>query len=533
MTSVVAAIVALGAGSVVAAFLYFKRSAKFPWDLALLRLVWTGLLVYALCAPPISTEREQSLRPVLTIALDSSRSLGVSGDSLANVAVEKFEALGFDAIVRDFNKSSVPSNNAWAYVGDGHIANLLGSSIPTYYLLAPSKPLQPSGLLQGIVVPQRVLSNAKMRVEVLASKEANVDVYFNGKAHSGRNIDLQAPSKSGIYKLLAVATLGGQKDSLTTLVDVKEYLATIALVTNAPHPHEAMVRRWCESKGIAVERIAWNELERVSSINGPLVTIGGGKVAIEKAHNSVKVPMLHLDGGAVPAFSKPILIPTLLDYKEVEVYSKAENISLSEGEYLDTRGIHWYKSGLATAKTLDAFEALLEELMQRYEPAQLRLTSPQQVSLGESAQIAGAVVNSRLEVLPANFSIEINQGATLIEQVTLSPEGNSVIGTFTPTVPGIYRVEAVANWSGGALKTTSNLQVKDVDVEKVRPRNQSLINSWANAGAMDGATPLENVAPTVLSFEQKNPQHLHVWYWGLALLIASAEWIIRRRRGLV
>jgi hypothetical protein len=243
--------------------------------------------------------------------------------------------------------------------------------------------------------------------------------------------------------------------------------------------------------------------------------------------------MLHLDGGAVPAFSKPILIPTLLDYQEVEVYSKAENISISEGEYLDTRGIHWYKSGLASAKTLDAFEALLEELMQRYEPAQLRLTSPQQVSIGESAQIAGAVVNSRLEVLPANFSIEINQGATLIEQVTLSPEGNSVIGTFTPTVPGIYRVEAVANWSGGALKTTSNLQVKDVDVEKVRPRNQSLINSWANAGAMDGATPLENVAPTVLSFEQKNPQHLHVWYWGLALLIASAEWIIRRRRGLV
>ncbi len=533
MTSVVAAIVALSAGSVVAAFLYFKRSAEFPWDLALLRLVWTGLMVYALCAPPISTEREQSLRPVLTIALDSSRSLGVSGDSLANVAVEKFEALGYDPIVRDFNKSSVPSNNAWAYVGDGNIANRLGSSIPTYYLLAPSKPIQPSGLLQGIVVPQRVLSNARMSVEVLASKEAEIDVYFNGKAHSGRNIDLQAPSKSGIYKLLAVATRGGQKDSLTTLVDVNEYLATVALVTNAPHPHEAMVRRWCEGKGIAVERIAWNELEKVSSIDGPLVTIGGGKVAIEKAHSSVKVPMLHLDGGAVPAFSKRILVPNLLDFLKVEVFSKAENLRISQGEYLDTRGIHWYKSGLASGKTLDAFEALLEELMQRYEPAQLRLTSPQQVPLGESAQISGAVVNSRLEVLPADISIEINQGATLVEEVTLSPEGNSVIGSFTPTVPGIYRVEAVANWTGGALKRSSSLQVKDVDVEKVRPRNQSLINSWANAGAMDGATPLENVAPTILSFEQKNPQHLHIWYWGLALLAAAAEWIIRRRRGLV
>ena len=51
MTSVVAALVALSAGSVVAAFLYFKRSAKFPWDLALLRFLWFALLIYAVLAP--------------------------------------------------------------------------------------------------------------------------------------------------------------------------------------------------------------------------------------------------------------------------------------------------------------------------------------------------------------------------------------------------------------------------------------------------------------------------------------------------
>ena len=193
-----------------------------------------------------------------------------------------------------------------------------------------------------------------------------------------------------------------------------------------------MVRRWCESKGIAVERIAWNELERVSSINGPLVTIGGGKVAIEKAHSSVTVLMLHLDGGAVPAFFKAYFNSYVIGLQrsrkctarlKISAYPRANTLILVAS---------LVQERLASAKTLDAFEALLEELMQRYEPAQLRLTSPQQVSLGESAQIAGAVVNSRLEALPANFSIEINQGATLIEQVTLSPEGNSVIGTFTP-----------------------------------------------------------------------------------------------------
>ncbi len=533
MNSVVAAVVALGAGSLVAAFLYFKRRTESPWDLILLRFSWIGLLVYALMAPPLKNESNKSLRPVLTIALDSSSSLAVSGDSLANAAVEKFEAIGYEPIIRDYNASLVPSNGDWAYVGDGHISNLAGQSLPKYYLLAPSKTLKPSNLIQGIVVPQRVLSNSNMSVTILASSSPEIKVFFNGTAYDGQNCNLRAPKKPGIYNLLAVATLGERMDSLSTIVDVKEYLATIVVASNAPHPHEAMVRRWCESKGIAVERIAWNELERVSSINGPLVSIGGGKVAMEKARANIKVPILHLDGGAAPGFTKRVSIPSILNFTSLEMYSKVNNVTILQADYLDTRGVHWYKSALASERTLEAFHALLEELMQRYEPAQLRLTTPQKLAVGESAQIVGAVVNSRLEVLPANFSIEVNQGATLVEEVTLSPEGNSVIGSFTPTVPGTYRVEAVANWSGGALKTTSSLQVKDVDVEKIRPRNQSLINSWANAGALDGATPLENVAPTVLSFEQKNPQHLHLWYWGLALLIASAEWIIRRRRGLV
>jgi len=533
MTSVVAAIVALGAGSVVAAFLYFKRGVNFPWDLALLRLVWTGLLVYALSAPPVPTESEQSLKPILTIALDSSRSLGVSGDSLAQAAVKKFEDIGFDAIVRDFNESFVPSNRDWAYVGDGHISILPGASIPAYYLLAPSNPLKPAKLLQGIVVPQSVLKSSKISVEVLALREAKIDVLFNGKVYSGSSISLQAPAKSGTYKLFAVASQGDRKDSLTTLVEVKEHLASIALVSNAPHPHEALVRRWCEGRGIAVEHITWRELEQVSSINGPLVTIGGGEVAIEKAHASVKVPMLHLDGGAVAAFTELISIPYLLDYSAVKVYSKITDISIPQGDYLDTRGIHWYKSGLASEKTLQVFHALLEELMQRFKPAQLRLTLPQQAAIGEQVSVLCAVVNSRLEVLPADFTLQIKKGDTLVEEITLRPEGNSAKGIFTPTLPGNYRIVASANWSGGRIETTSGLQVEDVDIENVRPRNQSLINSWASAGAIDASKSIEKVAPTILTFEQKNPQHLHVWYWGLALLAASAEWILRRRRGLV
>ena len=99
MTSVVAAIVALGAGSVVAAFLYFKRSAN-PMGFGAFAFGLDGII--GLCSLRSSHiyRARTVFEAVLTIALDSSRSLGVSGDSLANVAVKKFEALGFDAIER-------------------------------------------------------------------------------------------------------------------------------------------------------------------------------------------------------------------------------------------------------------------------------------------------------------------------------------------------------------------------------------------------------------------------------------------------
>ena len=533
MTSVVAALIALVAGVAVAALLYYKRSAESRWDLALLRLTWTGLLVYALLAPEKLVQSEREVRPVLTVLLDSSKSLGVDADSLSEVALRKIEELGFEPILREFEPNRIPSNVAWAYVGDGHIENIGQDVLPEYFLLAKSKPLQPLSLLQGIVFPQRVLRGSRFHVDVLSASAADISVVFNGKSYPRSGMDLLAPKQAGSYSLLAVARSSGRTDSLKTTVVVEESLATLVIASNAPHPHEAMVRRWCKGQGIEVQSLSWKELDKVESFKGPLITIGGGDAAIARISEQIPMPMLHLDAGAAPAFKQEQRLEAVLQEKGILVYTNAKGPQLRFGESLDARGIHWYKSGLASQRTFDAFQGLLEELMQRYEPAQLRIVHGQQVAAGQRVAVSGAVVNSRLEVLPANFEILIKRKGVLVEQLTLRDNGAHVEGSFRPIEPGEYEVHSEAIWSGGTLSSKTTLQVNTVDVEFIRERNENLLAQWKESGGQDLLQATQKVAAQKVSYEKKNPQHLHWWYWGLALLAATVEWSLRRRSGLI
>ena len=533
MTSVVAALIALCAGVAVAALLYFKRSAESRWDLALLRLTWTGLLVYALLAPEEFVQSEREIRPVLTVLLDSSRSLGVDADSLSEVALRKFEDLGYEPILREFDPNTIPSNVYWAYVGDGHIENIEQKFLPEYFLLAKSKKLQPLSLLQGIAVPQRVLRGSRFHVDVLSAAAADVSVVFNGKSYPSSSIELLAPKQAGSYALIAVARSSGRTDSLKTTVVVQESLATVVVASNAPHPHEAMIRRWCKKQGIEVQSLRWKDLDKVDSFKGPLITIGGGDAAIARISKRISVPMLHLDAGAAPAFKKEVRLESLLQEKNIPVYAKAKKPQVRLSESLDARGIHWYKSGLASQRAFEAFQELLEEVMQRYAPAQLRIVHSQQAAAYQRVEVSGAVVNSRLEVLPADFKVQIKRHNEWVEQLTLREGGGSVKGSFRPIEPGDYEVLSEAIWEGGALSSRTTLQVNAVDVELIRERNDNLLAQWKENGAQDGLEVRQKIAPLKVSYEKKNPQHLHWWYWGLALLAAATEWSLRRRSGLI
>jgi hypothetical protein len=533
MTSVVAALIAFVAGVAVAALLYYKRSAESRWDLALLRLTWFGLLVYALLAPEKLVQSEREIRPVLTVLLDSSRSLGVDADSLSQTAFQRFEGLGYEPIFREFDEDRIPSNVRWAYVGDGHIENISEEHSPEYYLITKSKPLQPLSLLQGIAVPQRILRGSKFHVNVLAANQANVRVVFNGKSYEGTSLDLIAPKASGIYSLLSVGRSSGRTDSLKTSVVVQESLATVVVASNMPHPHEAMVRRWCKKRGIEVQSLTWKDLDKVDSFKGPLITIGGGDGAIAMVRKKISVPMLHLDAGAAPAFREQERLETLLGENNIPVFAKVKQPQVVVAQSLDARGIHWYKSGLASERAFETFQALLEELMQRYEPAQLRIVHSQQVAAGQRVMVSGAVVNSRQEVLPADFKIQIKRQNEWVEQLTLREDGASVKGSFRPIQPGVYEVVSESIWSGGTLESRTTLQVAEIDVELIRERNENLLAQWKENGAQDALQATQKVAVQKVSYEKKNPQHLHWWYWGLALLAAAIEWSLRRRSGLV
>ena len=193
MISVVAALFALIGGAVVAAYLYYRRGVKFSWDLALLHLHMGLFLIYAILSPPAEKVIEDKIKPHLTVLVDTTASLGIDKDSLMIHASEPFSSLGYHVDIKGYSENNIPSQTSWAYVGDGHISSVPGINTPQYFSLQPSKELQPISLIQGIVVPPRVLKGSSMNIRVLADPECEVVIKFNGVKHADRIWTTNAP----------------------------------------------------------------------------------------------------------------------------------------------------------------------------------------------------------------------------------------------------------------------------------------------------------------------------------------------------
>ena len=65
-----------------------------------------------------------------------------------------------------------------------------------------------------------------------------------------------------------------------------------------------MVRRICKSKGIAVQTVNWDELGRIETFTGPIITLGGGEAALSRLIQRSKVPVLHLDIAGANSYPK-------------------------------------------------------------------------------------------------------------------------------------------------------------------------------------------------------------------------------------
>ena len=534
MLSVVAALIALIAGAIVAAYLYFKRGAKFPWELALLRLIWFALLIYAILSPPIEKVVEDKVKPHLTVLVDTSASLSLDKDSLMSNASDPFTSLGYHVDIKEYAENNIPSQTPWAYVGDGHIARVTSTNTPSYFSLYPSKKLQQGSLIQGIVVPPRVLIGSAMKIRVLAHPECDVVLTFNGADHYDRLWTTNAPLNSGYLPIKVVARLNGRIDELEATIEVSESLATILIARKVPHPHEGMIRRICKSKGIAVQTVNWDELSRIETFTGPIITLGGGEAALSRLVQGSKVPVLHLDiAGANSYPKKQVLNHSIFDFP-VKAYQRKNTPSIKvEGQSIDARGIHWYKSALDDANSLSAFEQLIKTLLQWYDPVQLMLTLPQQAQMDERIHVSAAAVNSRSEAIPSTISGFVRLNDKIIEKLTYKPDGLSLNSSFIPRLPGKYEVVVEGNTEFGPIETKSVVQVNNVDIESVREFNTVQFNYWKSDGAQLLDSVEQEVVPRSISYKKEIPQHLHWWYWGIALLAAATEWTIRRSRGLV
>ena len=534
MISVVAALFALIGGAVVAAYLYYRRGVKFSWDLAILRCIWVSFLIYAILSPPAEKVIEDKVKPHLTVLVDTSASLSLDKDSLMSNASEPFTSLGYHVDIKEYDENNIPSQTHWAYVGDGHIARVISTNTPSYFSLYPSKKLQQGSLIQGIVVPPRVLIGSAMKIRVLAHPECDVVLTFNGADYYDRLWTTNAPLNSGYLPIKVVARLNERIDELEATIEVSESLATILIARKVSHPHEGMIRRICKSKGIAVQTVNWDELSRIKTFTGPIITLGGGEAALSRLVRVSKVPLLHLDiAGANSYTKKQILNHSMFDFP-VKAYHRKNTPSIKvEGQSIDARGIHWYKSALDDANSLIAFEQLIKTLLQWYDPVQLMLTLPQQGQLDERIHVSAAAINSRSEAIPSTISGFVRLNDKIIAKLTFKSDGLSMISSFIPRVTGQYEVVTEGTTEFGPIEAKSIVQVNTLDIELVRKFNNTQFNFWKSNGAQELDSVEQKVLPIEISYKKETPQHLYWWYWGITLFAAAAEWTIRRSRGLI
>ena len=83
------------------------------------------------------------------------------------------------------------------------------------------------------------------------------------------------------------------------------------------------------------------------------------------------------------------------------------------------------------------------------------------------------------------------------------------------------------------------IEVRRADVETITPFNSSLMNNWereaqwVSTDTNSQAYDQWELDRQSMELSIKNPQHYTWWYWGLVLLLAASEWLIRRRQGLI
>ncbi len=523
MTSLGAAGIALFVGAAAAFVLYYTSSKKpeSVWILAFLRFGWMALLVYAILAPALERKQEVDRPQVLWILADTSRSVKGDAMRLAEEIHGARQGQGLQCMTVPYANDAIPAQQPWIYVGDGHIESIHSSvTAPVGMYMMPANPLDAPSLVQGISIPPRVVAGSTFPFKVqLSQGEVDLTVQWNGQQQQGVEGLLKAPEELGTYAVKVVATSGSQTDQMTVWVQVEKEYRKVGLLSDAAHPHEMMVRRWAKKRryGIVNERTVSN-----------IITIGKVSAPEDKE-------VLKLSGG----------LPNAFDVAQVYKPGKtslphAVKLWTSQERMLDLSQVHWYRSALEDEKVIAVFEDYLDQFIARTTPPRISYSGNSNPLKGQQASWTLALIGSDGLPKQASSSVEIWKGEDLVD-VPVVEESESGIYDFTTqfTAAGTFDIRMSMTRDGEEFVAQERVVVGEGDIEAVRPFNQRLMNEWrqqaqwvasdTNTAAYD-AWELER---QTMELAIKNPQHYTWWYWGLALLLAALEWVLRRRQGLI
>jgi hypothetical protein len=537
MNSVIAAIIAALFGALVAFYLYFyKNEEPVPnWTLALLRFAWTGLLIYAIVAPDLHKERKILKPEVIVGLLDTSSS--VSGD--VNAAFErvqnKFESSGIQWISRVYNEENIPLDMPWVYVGDGHISTPQDANNPNGVLLLPSIGIESPDLIYGVSITKLATTGNKIPFEVQCEEGTDIEIKWHDSRIKARKGLLIAPELSGNYSLEVVATKEARTDRLQVFVQVVDNFRTIALVTKHAHPHEMMLRRWAKKNRYALVQFESLAKAKQSTVE-PIIAIGEKPRELEST--------LWLSGSLPTDFEVIKQIKSAqftASSKVLDPITLAIGAEWQKMNNWDFSGVHWYKSALMDPNAAILLEEVLDGFLNEHSSIRPSLDGPQRLYANEQTRWVTALLSGSNVPQPSEVEVTVLQNGEIIDRPrVLSIEGPAQAFNINFPRTGSFNIRVVHSANGTEYVLEDLVTVYAGDAETKTPLNKDLMNQWSKEGWIVKIDSLDSTdfsgfekKPEWISIKEKNPQHAHWWYWGFVLLLASSEWLLRRRRGMV
>ncbi len=280
-----------------------------------------------------------------------------------------------------------------------------------------------------------------------------------------------------------------------------------------------MVRRWAKKRryGIAGDRTASN-----------IITIGKVSAPEDKE-------VLKLSGG----------LPNAFDFAQVYKPGKsslpnAVKLWTSQEGLLDLSQVHWYRSALEDEKVIAVFEDYLDQFIARTTPPRISYSGNSNPLKGQQASWTLALIGSDGLPTQASSRVEIWKGEELIDVPVVEESESGIYGFTTQfTATGTFDISMSMTRDGEDFVAQERVVVGEGDIEAIRPFNQRLMNEWRQQAqwvASDSNTAAYEaweLERQTMELAIKNPQHYTWWYWGLALLLAALEWVLRRRQGLI